>query len=332
MARFLTVLAVLAGLSAGCGGSSAQPATSPTALAIIKGSGTVSVMYAASLTSLFEKKVGPAFNTASGFTYQGEGKGSVAIANLIRDKTRTPDVFVSADPAVNTTLQGSANGNYVSWWLNFARTEMVIGWSPKSKFAADFAAAKAGTKTWESVLESPGLKLGRTDPELDPKGYRTLFMFQLDETRTGETGEAQKILGPAHNTAQIFPEEQVVARLQAGDLDAGVFYTIEAVEASLPFITLPAAINLGDASLASRYASVSYTNKAGKVFAGGPILYTVTVPSTFKNASGAESFVQYLLSSEGQSLLATEGLGSTPAIVGGDPGTLPDGLKPFVKT
>lgn len=330
--RLLTGLAAATFLSAGCGGSAAQPAMSPTPLAIIKGSGTVSVMYAASLTSLFEKKVGPAFDAASGFTYQGEGKGSVAIANLIKDKTRTPDVFVSADPAVNTTLQGAANGNYVSWWVNFARTDMVIGWSPKSKFAADFGAAKAGSKTWESVLESPGLKLGRTDPELDPKGYRTLFMFQLDEQRTGESGEAQKILGAPRNTSQIFPEEQLVARLQAGDLDAGVFYTIEALEAALPYLTLPAAINLGDASLASSYASVSYTNKAGKLFRGGPILDTVTIPNTVKNTQGAESFVEYLLSSDGQALLAQEGLGSTAAIVGGDPTTLPQPLMPFLKS
>lgn len=292
----------------------------------------MSVMYAASLTSLFEKKVGPAFDAASGFTYEGEGKGSLAIANLIKDKIRTPDIFVSADPAANSTLQGAANGSYVSWWVAFARTEMVIGWSPKSKFAADFEAAKTGTKRWESVLESPGLKLGRTDPELDPKGYRALFLFQLDEQRTGESGEARRVLGAPGSTSQVFPEEQLVARLQAGDLDAGIFYTIEAVEAGLPYMTLPAAINLGDASLVSSYSSVSYTNKAGKVFKGGPILYTVTIPSTVKNTQGAESFVEYLLSSGGQSHLAQEGLGSTPAVVAGDPAGVPQPLKPFVKT
>ena len=328
----VTTLAAVAVLMDACGGGGAQPAQSSNAPGIIRGSGTVSVMYAASLTSLFEKKVGPAFDTASGFTYQGEGKGSVAIANLIKDKVRTPDVFVSADPTVNTTLQGSANGNYVSWWVNFARTEMVIGWSPQSKFASDFEAAKSGKRTWESVLEQPGLKLGRTDPELDPKGYRTLFVFQLDEQRTGESGEAQKILGGSGNASQIFPEEQLVARLQAGALDAGVFYTIEAIEASLPYLTLPAAINQGDPAQASNYSSVSYTNKKGQVFRGAPILYTATVPTTSKNIQGAESFVQYLLSQDGQALLAKEGLLPTPALVGGDPTALPAPLKPFVKT
>jgi len=332
MHRLTVTIAAAAVLSMACGGAGAQPAPSPTAAAIIQGTGTVKVMYAASLTTLFEKKVGPAYNTATGFTYQGEGKGSVAIATNIKDKVRTPDVFVSADPTVNTTLQGSANGNYVSWWANFARTEMVIGWSPQSKFASDFEAAQSGKRTWESVLEQSGLKLGRTDPEIDPKGFRTLFLFQLDEQRTSESGEALKILGPASNTSQIFPEEQLVARLQAGDLDAGVFYTIEAIEANLPYLTLPTAINQGDPAQASHYATVSYTNKKGQVYTGSPILYTATVPTTSTNTQGAQAFVQYLLSKDGQALLAKEGLLSTPALVGGDATALPPLLKPFVKT
>jgi len=319
-------------LLAACGGAVSQPAASPSAAGLIHGIGTVSVMYAGSLVSLFEKKVGPGFQTATGFTYQGEGKGSVAIANNIKDKVRTPDVFVSADPTVNKSLQGAANGNYVSWWVNFARTEMVIGWSPKSKFAADFQAAKSGTRTWESVLQEPDMRLGRTDPELDPKGYRTLFVFQLDERlNTGDAGLSQRVLGPASNPAQIFPEEQLVARLQAGELDAGFFYTIEAVEANLPYLTLPGSINQGDPAQTSRYAAVSYTNKKGQVFQGSPILYTVTVPSTVKNGQGAESFVQYLLSKDGQALLGKEGLLSTPPAVDGDKTAVPAAIKPFVR-
>ncbi len=319
-------------LVAACGGAASQAAASPSVAGLIQGSGTVNVMYAGSLVSLFEKKVGPGFQTATGFTYLGEGKGSVAIANNIKDKVRTPDVFVSADPTVNKSLQGAANGNYVSWWVNFARTEMVIGWSPKSNFASDLQAAKTGKKTWESVLQEPGLRLGRTDPELDPKGYRTLFMFQLDEQqRAADSGLTQRVLGPPSNPSQIFPEEQLVARLQAGELDAGFFYTIEAVEAALPYLTLPASINQGDPGQASHYASVNYMNKKGQVFQGSPILYTATVPSTVKNEQGAESFVQYLLSKDGQALLVREGLLSTLPAVDGDKAAVPPAIKPYLR-
>ena len=53
-------------------------------------------MYAGSLLKIFEDSLGPAFQNQTGFTFQGESKGSVQIANLILDGFRKPDVFVSA--------------------------------------------------------------------------------------------------------------------------------------------------------------------------------------------------------------------------------------------
>ena len=299
---------------------------------LIRGSGPVHVMYAGSLTRFFEKNFGPAFQAGTGFTFQGEGRGSVAIANLIKGKVKAPDVFISADAKVDESLHGDKNGNYVSWWVPFARTEMVIAWSPRSRFRADFEAAQSGKRTWESVLEQPGLRLGRTDPELDPKGYRTLFLFQLDEERTGDRGEAKRILGPADNAEQIFPEEQLLARLQIGEIDAGVYYLIEAVEAGLPYLRLPSSVNQGDPKQSSQYARASYTNQKGVTFRGVPILYTVTIPSTARNARGAESFVQYLSSKTGQNILSEAGLLPIARTVEGTASAIPPALKPYVET
>lgn len=298
---------------------------------VVHRSGPVHVMYAGSLTRLFEKKLGPAFEAATGFTFQGEGKGSVAIANLIKGKAKAPDVFISADPTVDASLHGVSNGNYVSWWLPFARTEMVIAWSPKSRFRQDFEAAQSGERTWESVLEQPGVRLGRTDPELDPKGYRTLFLFQLDEERTGERGEAQRILGASDNETQIFPEEHLVARLQIGELDCVIFYLIESIEAGLPYVRLPALVNQSEPAQSAHYARASYTNKKGVTFKGSPIIYTITIPSTVRNARGAESFVQFLLSKAGQEILSGAGLLPAPLAVEGDASALPSSLKAYVK-
>lgn len=318
-------VAIVCSLSLLAAGQAA--ASSPARQLLIRGSGPVDVMYAGSLTALFERKVGPAFEAASGFEYRGEGKGSVAIANLIKGKVRTPDVFVSADPTVNLSLHGAANGNYVQWWAPFARTEMVVAWGPKSRFRNAFEVARAGRRSWESVLEEPGFRLGRTDPELDPKGYRTLWLFQLDEERTGDAGEARRILGAPGNAAQIFPEETLVARLQSGELDGGIFYLIEAVEAHLPHLSLPPSVHQGDPAQAARYARMTYTNKKGATFKGAPILYTVTVPSTARNREGAQSFVQFLLGDAGQALLATEGLLPVAPGVAGSADAVPAPLK-----
>ncbi len=321
-ATFASVFALAAPIALGAGPSEDRP---------VRGSGPVHVMYAGSLTRLLEKKLGPAFEAATGFTFQGEGKGSVAIANLIKSKAKTPDVFISADPTVDASLYGESNGNHVWWWVPFARTEMVIAWSPKSRFRQDFETAQSGKRTWESVLEQPGVRLGRTDPELDPKGYRALFLFQLDEERTGERGEAQRILGAPDNAAQIFPEEQLVARLQIGQLDAGIFYLIEAIEAGLPYLRLPASMNQSEPSQSSQYARASYTHKKGVTFKGSPILYTITIPTTVRHVQGAESFVQYLLSRAGQDILSGAGLLPVPPSLEGNASALPPILKSYIR-
>jgi len=68
----------------------------------------------------------------------------------------------------------------VSWYLRFATGELGLALSPHSHFRRDLEAA-AGQRAWWEVLQEPGLRLGRPDPDLDPKGYRTLFLFQLAE-------------------------------------------------------------------------------------------------------------------------------------------------------
>jgi molybdate/tungstate transport system substrate-binding protein len=49
------------------------------------GQGKVFVMYAGSLVKIFEISLGPSFQNETGYTYVGEGKGSVQIANLVVD-------------------------------------------------------------------------------------------------------------------------------------------------------------------------------------------------------------------------------------------------------
>jgi len=320
------------GVLVGACGSGAAPAQPPAQPGVIRGSGSVEVDYAGSLVRVVEERLGPAFASATGYAFAGESRGSVAIANLIRGRVRTPDVFISADPAVDASLAGPAGGNHVSWWVPFASTAMVVAWGQRSRFAAAFEDARAGRRTFESVLEQPGMRLGRTDPELDPKGYRTLWLFQLDEQRTGEAGEARRILGDAQNRDQVFPEEQLVARTQAGQLDAGIFYRVEAVAAGLPRLDLPAAIDQSDPALAASYATSTYTNQKGTTVRGSPIAYTVTIPSTVREPRGAQSFVAFLLGSEARAILDDAGLTWARAPVAGDAATVPPALRPLVGT
>lgn len=318
--RWIVALSVAALAGCMCGARSAAPARAA--------SGAVNVLYAGSLIAVNEHKVGPAFTNATGYTYQGQGGGSVALANLIKARVRTPDVFESADPSVNIDdLAGAKNGNYVSWYFVFARTRLVIGFNSHSRFASAFRAAQAGRIPWYKVLERPGMRLGRTDPKLDPKGYRTILMAQLAARYYHAVGLEKSILGTPENTAQIFPEETLVARLQTGQLDAGIFYLNEAIEQHLPYINLPSAIDLGAPADAGIYKTARYTTPDGKVHVGAPILYTITIPRTARNLAGAEAFVRFVVKGDGLKLYKADGVLPSTVLVGGNVAAVPAALS-----
>lgn len=315
----LTMFLTACGSSTGSG-SSATSTVAPKS--------KISVLYAGSLVNLMEKKIGPAFTQTSGYPYEGEGKGSTALANEIKGKLRTPDIFISADANVDKNLMGSANGNYVSWYTPFARTSIVIGYNPSGKLAADFQAAANGTKPWYQVLEEPGVRLGRTDPALDPKGVRTIIVMELAQQYYHQPTLSQKILGTTENASQIFPEEELVTRLGSGQLDAGFFYLNEVKEQNLPYITLPNQVNLSDPSLNSTYAQATYTDpKTGKTTKGAATVYTITIPSTTKNNAGAIAFVSFLYSPQGESILTGDGLTLVTPAVSGDVSAVPNQLQ-----
>ncbi len=262
--------------------------------------GTVNVVYAGSLVNLMEHGVGPAFDKATGDRFQGYAGGSVGLANQIKGKLRKGDVFISANPKVNASLMGVANGDWVKWYIAFAQSPLVIGYNASSKFAADFK-----TKPWYQVLLEPGIKIGRTDAKLDPKGALTVALMKQAETFYKSPGLAQKVLGAPDNPAQVLPEETLVGRLQSGQLDVGFFYSTETSDAKIPALNLPPEI-------------------APKA------VYTVTTLRDAPNADGADKFVAFLLGPGGRDLLKQHGLTLQKMDVSGDATAVPQDIKVIV--
>jgi molybdate/tungstate transport system substrate-binding protein len=300
VAAFLAVATV-----AGCGGS-AKPSGTPTASqssttsgsALPHGSGTVRVLYAGSLVNLMEKTVGPAFHQATGYTFQGQGAGSTQLVSEIKGKTTQADVFVSAAPSADTSLEGSANGDWVSWYASFATTSLVLGYNPNGPHAKDFT-----SKPWYQAITTPGLKLGRTDPKLDPKGALTVKALN----QASKTYHDPGLPATVERAAQVFPEEDLVGRLQAGQLDAGFFYTIEASDAKIPTVSLGAA--------------------------GLKATFTITVLNNAPDQSAADAFVDYLLSPQGRANLTAHGLTViSPTRVSGDTSAIPAALHSVINS
>jgi molybdate/tungstate transport system substrate-binding protein len=219
-------------------------------LAVVPDKPTVSVIYAASIARVMEGPIRSGFERSTGFGYEGEARGSKAIVQLIVAGLRSPDVFISADPSLYPGLRA------------FGRSALVIGYAPDARFAAELDAAAIGKRSLASVLRLPGLRVGRTDPQLDPKGARTLI--------------ALRALGiPAGGDAEVFPEEDLLARVESGQADCGFFYATETTVAGLRSIALPNGLG-SRADIAATYAIVAMPHAPHPSAAKGFVAYVLT--------------------------------------------------------
>jgi molybdate/tungstate transport system substrate-binding protein len=227
--------------------------------------GDVDVFSAGSLDTLMTKSVGPAFHAATGYTLVDTSHGSGTLAANIKDKVAVADVFVSASPEVDTTLEGAANGNWVSWYASFAASPEVLGYYPKSKFAKDLQ-----TMPWYKVITMPGFRLGRTNPTQDPGGV--LAAEALNQTATAQNLPALKTL--ATETSDEYAEDPEEADIQTGALDAAFMYEADAISQSSPFVPLTGVSLAGD--------------------------YTITLVNRAPHVAAAEAFIKFLLGPTGQ--------------------------------
>lgn len=299
----------------------------------------VSVMYAASLLKTFKDSIGPLFQKETGYTFEGEARGSVQVANMIIDGLRRPDVFVSAGTIpIIKLIKGSisnSNGdvgksttNLAEWLVKFASAEMVIAYSPTSHFYSDLEKARIGEIPWYKVLSKQGFKFGRTDPELDPKGYYTIITAELSNIYYNDSTIKQRTLGDDdRNSKQIFPEEILKTILEQGQLDAVAAYKHEAMARGLPYITLPPEINLGDPMFSDFYRRAFYTLGTGQRVFGEPIYFSVTIPQTAKNPDGAILFVSFLLSTRSEHILESQGLNYIKPVVEGKTNNVPSSIR-----
>ena len=277
--------------AAGCSSSSSTPPKSTS-----KPSGDVDVFSAGSLDTLMTKSVGPAFHTATGYTLVDTSHGSGTLAADIKNKVAVADVFVSASPAVDTTLMGASNGDWVSWYAAFASSPEVLGYYPKSKFAKDLQ-----TMPWYKVITMPGFRLGRTNPSQDPGGV--LAAEALEQTATAQHLPALKTL--ATETSDEYAEDPEEADIQTGQLDAAFMYEADANSQDSPFVKLTG------------------VNLAGN--------YTITLLNKAPHQAAAEAFIKFLLGPTGQAEMKADNFNIvSPATVTGS--GVPSGLASLLKS
>jgi molybdate/tungstate transport system substrate-binding protein len=254
------------------------------ALPALAATQVVSVLYAGSLVTPMEGPIKAALANQD-IDFQGQGGGSKMLANLISAGAKRPDIFISVDPKIVLGL-----GSKVLDAETFASTSLGIGWTNSSKHAALFDSVAAGKTPIVAALSTPGLAIGRTDPMLDPKGVYTVEAMRL---LAGADGE-QRILGEPENNAQIFPEEDLLARIDTGQADVGFFYRTEAVARGFKFVPLP-----------------------GKASMSDQITYTIVDLRDAPHPAVGRQFEQFILNGQGKTLLQNAGVEylATPVVL-----------------
>jgi molybdate/tungstate transport system substrate-binding protein len=295
-------------LAAGCSSSSssstsssAATSSSPAATASSKPTGTVSVAYASSLQFLNEKVVSPAFTAAEGYTFSGRGASSGDLEADIASGEISPNVFQSVGGDNITPLMPK----FTSWYIRYAGTSMVVAYNPNGKYASQFKAIADGSKPVSdlfTLLQTPGLKLGRTDPNIDPQGRDFIYMLELAQMYYHLPSDTvAKILGTSDfgtdSSPQIYAESALDSTLQSGQLDAASAFVTQTIELHLAYVPLPVQINLGSADHAAQYKKASVTLKNGMTKHGSPQVIDITIIGTPTPAG--ISFVKYTLSPAG---------------------------------
>lgn len=239
-----------------------------------------------------------------------ENSGSLEAARKLTELGKIPDILGVADYRILPSL---IVPSYSSWYVLFARNRMVILYSDQS-----IGAGEVSGDNWWQVVQRPGVRAGRSEPALDPNGYRTLMVFQLAERFYHKPGLAAKLLRAFPPSYMRPKEADLTALVQAGELDYAFSYLSIARASGLRFVSLPDSIDLSNPDLAPWYSQATVrlpgaTPTDTVTFRGEPIVYGMTIPAQAPHAPLARAFLRFALSSRGRQVMAGAGLEVLPA-------------------
>lgn len=233
---------------------------------------TLTVFAAASLTDAFTE-IGAAFEAANpGVTVTFNFAGSQGLRTQIEEGAPV-DVFASAN---TKEMDALVAGTFIAQDAPrlFLTNKLVV------ILPADNPAEIASLED----LEKPGIKLVFAAEEV-PAGNYSRQALELMNAAYGADFKDKVLANVVSNEDNV---KQVVAKVQLGEADAGIVYNSDAVAApDLQTIEIPI-----ESNVIAKYPIAPLNESA--------------------NAEISESFITYVLSDEGQAILAKWGFGSKP--------------------
>lgn len=256
-----------------------------------------------------------------------EGAGSRKCARKITDLHKECDIMASAD---YTVIDKLLIPEYASWNIKFASNEMTIAYHKESRLAEHI-----NSKNWYEILLNDDVAFGRSDPNSDPCGYRSVLTAKLAELYYSEDGLASKLLSKDIN--YIRPKEtDLLGLLESNSIDYIFLYRSVAEQHGLNFVVLPDSINLKLPEFTRFYeqATVEITGKKPGEFItkkGEPMVYGITIPDNAPNKSAAMKFMNYLLTNDkGLAIMRKNGQPDLVPSPSESYNNVPDNLRKFV--
>lgn len=258
-----------------------------------------------------------------------ENSGSIEAAKKITEKNRSADVMASADYKVIDNL---LIPKYAKFNALFSTNEMVIAYTKNAKYAD-----KINSANWPEIFLKNEVKIGHSNPNLDPCGYRAMLVTKLAEdyykipnlyNNLFSYGDSYKTDEENKNKVVVRAgESELLKLLEENKYDYLYIYKSVAQQHNLEYITLPKEISLKDNEFSEFYNTVSFNidGKEPNSFIskkGDSMIYGITVienENLQSNKEGAVKFVNFVLSDEGQKIMIDNGQGViNPTIITGD--------------
>jgi molybdate/tungstate transport system substrate-binding protein len=232
------------------------------------------------------------FSVRTGIAFEQENAGSLETARKLTELGKIPDLIALADHEVFPQI---LMPEHVTWYARFARNRMVLAYGDHSRFAGEIT-----PDNWRDVLLRPGVEIGRADPNLDPAGYRALMAMQLAEMHYADSGLARRLLESAPERNVRPKEVDLVALVQAGELDYVWQYESVARATGLRYLRLPHEVDLGFPQDSARYDSAVVRVLGRGVgdtieLRGTPIIYGFSIPANARHPEVAREFAAFLL-------------------------------------
>ncbi len=286
------------------------------------------IIFHAGSLSVPVMKLNSAFEKANpGVRVLSEAAGSLVCARKITELGRACDIMLSADYFVIDNL---LIPSYATWNIKFATNGIVIAYRDESRMSSIIR-----EDNWADILLRNDVIFGRSDPDSDPCGYRTVFAFQLAEDHYGRPGLADSLL--KKDLRYIRPKEvDLVALTETGVIDYMFQYRSVAIQHGFKYIELPDEINLSSLEMKDHYSIASYMIPGSAPgqrteIRGDYISYSGTVPVNAPNRELAIKYFSFMLSEEGVKIFIDSGQDPLVPAVTANSSAVPGVLKGFIR-